>query len=171
MNKYIISLICLLPLVVHAQEAYQVTYYDGHSSYWPDSRYTDNGDGTITDNETKLMWMQCVLGQDPKDSCSGAAARSHWSTARAIASDYDFAGHNDWRLPSIRELFSLSATDRANPAININLFPNHISSGRVWSSSASEDSNQAWVVEIASGRINEVIRAGGRYVRLVRTAD
>jgi hypothetical protein len=31
---------------------------------WEDSRYTDNGDGTVTDNETTLMWKKCTQGRN-----------------------------------------------------------------------------------------------------------
>ena len=169
MHKYIISFICLFSSSISAQS----TYHDSLFNYWPDSRYTDNGDGTITDNETSLMWMQCMIGQDSTDSCSGDASsgKSLWSEALATADTYVFAGHSDWRLPNIKELLSLFATDRVDPAININIFPNHPTSGRVWSSTPSDDDNSAWIIEIDSGRYSEIARTSNRHIRLVRTAD
>jgi hypothetical protein len=56
----------------------------------------DNGDGTITDRATGLMWMK----QD-----NGKAIR--WEKALAYAEDLEFAGHSDWRLPNAKELQNL----------------------------------------------------------------
>ena len=57
--------------------------------------YTDNGDGTITDHVTGLMWQK-VMGQ--KMSFEEAFRRSKLSHV---------AGYHDWRVPSIKELYSL----------------------------------------------------------------
>jgi len=57
--------------------------------------YRDNGDGTVTDLVTGLMWQQ-----DPGDKMTYAAAV-------AGAESFRLAGYNDWRLPTIKELYSL----------------------------------------------------------------
>jgi hypothetical protein len=57
--------------------------------------YTDNGDGTITDNVTGLMWQR-VMGE--KMSLEEAFRRARES---------DDGGYHDWRVPSIKELYSL----------------------------------------------------------------
>lgn len=57
--------------------------------------FTDNGDGTVTDNNTGLMWQQ-----DPGDKVTFAAALD-------AAPGFSLAGYNDWRVPSIKELYSL----------------------------------------------------------------
>ena len=57
--------------------------------------YTDNGDGTITDLNTGLMWVK-----DP-------GAKSTYDQAVAGTTTFNLAGHNDWRLPTIKELYSL----------------------------------------------------------------
>ena len=57
--------------------------------------YTDNGDGTVTDNLTGLMWI--------KES----GAKMIYADAAAGASSCRVGGHSDWRLPSIKELYSL----------------------------------------------------------------
>lgn len=51
----------------------------------------DNGDGTVTDTSTGLMWLQ-----NPKL----AGAPTSWSEAMAWAENLDFAGYTDWRLPN-----------------------------------------------------------------------
>ncbi|MBI1337110.1 MAG: DUF1566 domain-containing protein [Phycisphaera sp.] len=67
--------------------------------------FVDNGDGTVTDRATGLMWMRV-------DSASLKAGRNHdgklnWPEALAWAEDLDYAGHDDWRLPNAKELHSI----------------------------------------------------------------
>jgi hypothetical protein len=57
--------------------------------------YTDNGDGTVTDNVTGLMW-QNVMGEK-------MTFKEAFRRARAS----DVGGYHDWRVPSIKELYSL----------------------------------------------------------------
>lgn len=70
----------------------------GQDSQYDGTRpsYTDNGDGTITDNNTGLMWQ--------KDPGSG---KMTWGQAMASASSFNLAGYTDWRMPTIKELYSL----------------------------------------------------------------
>uniref|UniRef100_UPI00029B0B63 Lcl C-terminal domain-containing protein n=2 Tax=Marinilabilia salmonicolor TaxID=989 RepID=UPI00029B0B63 len=65
------------------------TYADSGTSY------TDNGDGTITDNITGLMWVKA------------RGSKMTWDEAVAGASKNNTAGYDDWRMPSIQELYSL----------------------------------------------------------------
>lgn len=58
--------------------------------------YTDNGDGTITDNITGLMWQKAL--PDDKYDFAESVAYAEGSTV---------AGYDDWRLPTINELYSL----------------------------------------------------------------
>jgi hypothetical protein len=59
--------------------------------------YQDNGDGTITDLNTGLMWQQMPALYD----------KSRFTDALAGADTFSLAGYNDWRLPSLKELYSL----------------------------------------------------------------
>ncbi|MBP9886217.1 MAG: hypothetical protein KBF93_07960 [Leptospiraceae bacterium] len=43
--------------------------------------YVDNGDGTITDNLTGLIWQKCSNGQNNDSSCSGTATAPDWASA------------------------------------------------------------------------------------------
>jgi len=63
------------------------------------SRYRDNADGTVTDLVTGLMWQQ-----DPGEKMT-------YDQAIAGVSSFDLAGYTDWRLPSIKELYSLILFD------------------------------------------------------------
>jgi hypothetical protein len=70
-------------------------------------RYTDNLDGTVTDTTTGAMWKRCSEGQTwTGASCDGEATGYTWEQARALTST--FAGYNDWRVPNIRELHTIT---------------------------------------------------------------
>jgi len=72
-----------------------VRYVRGNSLYAV-NQFTDNGDGTVSDSATGLMWSQ-------KDSGKGL----NWQEALAFCEHYELAGYTDWRLPSIKELNSI----------------------------------------------------------------
>lgn len=57
--------------------------------------YTDNGDGTLTDNVTGLIWQK-----DP-------GPKMTWNDAVNSLNTYELAGYDDWRIPTIKELYSL----------------------------------------------------------------
>ena len=91
----------------------------------PDSRYTINENGTVTDDLTGLIWQRCSLGQTlTGTSCEGRLSLNNWAQALQKAEDNSFANYNDWRLPNVKELLSLAAHGRYNPAINNTVFPN-----------------------------------------------
>jgi hypothetical protein len=59
--------------------------------------FSDNGDGTITDSATGLIWLQ-------GDSISHGAGTVNFPQALAWCENLDYAGRNDWRLPNAKEL-------------------------------------------------------------------
>lgn len=137
---------------------------------WPDTRYTDHGDGTVSDIATGLMWAKCSVGQSETD-CVGDAATLNWQGALEAASSSTLAGHSDWRLPNIKELASLAALDRYGTAINTTAFPN-TPSEYFWSSSPStNDSGDAWGVNFSIGGDYLYNRADYYRVRLVRSSQ
>lgn len=74
---------------------YYVYYVRGNTSYGIND-FQDNGNGTITDNATGLMWTQ-------DDDGIGMT----WLEALSYAESFEFAGYDDWRLPNVKELQSL----------------------------------------------------------------
>jgi poly(3-hydroxybutyrate) depolymerase len=79
--------------------------YYGQDAHYAGRRpsYSDNGDGTISDLVTGLMWTK-----DP-------APKRPYDEAVANASKCDVGGYNDWRLPSIKELYSLIQFNGIDP--------------------------------------------------------
>jgi hypothetical protein len=59
--------------------------------------YLDNGDGTVTDLVTSLMWQKAHNEK-----------RLGWYAAKAQCESLDLGGHTDWRLPGIKELYSIA---------------------------------------------------------------
>ena len=67
--------------------------------------FVDNGDGTITDRATGLMWEQ-----------GGSKKLTSFYTAKKYVKKLNkkkYAGHNDWRIPTIEELYSLLEPNRS----------------------------------------------------------
>lgn len=58
-------------------------------------RYQDHGDGTVTDLQTGLMWVQA------------RGSKVSWADAVSGAAQCSAGGHTDWRMPTIKELYSL----------------------------------------------------------------
>ncbi len=67
-----------------------------------DNLFKDNGDGTVTDHATGLMWMKQDSGREMS-----------WKDALAYAEQSTYANYDDWRLPNIKELQSIVDYGRA----------------------------------------------------------
>lgn len=74
-----------------------------------------NDDGTITDTKRNLMWMRCSLSQKwDGNTCAQLDKEKQftWNPSRGkeiskYLSAFEFAGHNDWRIPTSEELYGL----------------------------------------------------------------
>lgn len=76
--------------------------------------YTDNGDGTITDNITGLMWQQSP--DNNGDGKINAEDKLTYEEAVAGAGNCNLGGYSDWRLPGIKELYSLIQFSGVDPS-------------------------------------------------------
>lgn len=92
---------------------------------WPNPRFTDNGDGTVTDNMTGLIWFENAGCAELTDWSTAVWACSKLGTGDCGLNDGSNAG--DWRLPNVRELQSLvdygnsvPALPAGHPFINVN---------------------------------------------------
>ena len=99
----------------------------GDESSLPSARFQDNGDGTVTDVESKLMWMRCSSGQQwTVNRCTSTAAAYGWADAQRHADQVSREGaafFNDWRVPSLRELATITDRGCKNPRTNVTVFP------------------------------------------------
>ena len=131
----------------------------------------DNQDGTVSFSGTKLMWMQCSIGQDwNQGDCIGSPISLTWEQVYS-ESIKEYHLYNDWRVPNINELVSIVEERCFEPTVNLNFFPN-TPSGTYWSSSPYAGSgNGAWHIDFKTGTIlgfNGNVKNSPRYLRLVR---
>lgn len=126
--------------------------------------YTDNGNGTITDNVTGLIWQKTDGGEMTFDN------------AITYCSSLNLGGYSDWRLPSPIEAFSILNLQRNNPALNTTYFPS--SGAEYWWTNTLQvgDNSKVWCTNSGGGIGNkpksETISAGGTkhyHVRAVRS--
>ncbi len=105
---------------------------------WPSPRFTDNSNGTVTDNLTGLIWLKNANFK--AGSRTWAQALSDCATLNSGEGGLtDGAVEGDWRLPNLRELQSLIDHGRSNPAIPSGHPFTGVQSASYWSSSTSED--------------------------------
>jgi len=88
-------------------------------------RYVDNGNGTITDLNTGLMWEKMCSEDPPGGTCPAEHSVDmvyNWSDAFdvkvASLNTGSFAGYDDWRVPNVKELQSLVDFDVIDPAVD-----------------------------------------------------
>jgi hypothetical protein len=131
---------------------------------WPNPRFTDNGDGTVTDNLTGLMWTKDV----------NLYGEMTWNDALNSCKTCSVGGYSDWYLPQIGQLQSLIHYGFCYPAM-----PDTVGTGQwtpgnpftnvvqdwhpldFWSSSTiAYDASKVWVIRTASG-MTEYINGNG----------
>jgi hypothetical protein len=142
----------------------------------PTARFTDNGNGTVTDTATHMMWMRCSIGQTWKGStCDGAATAMTWQAAVDAASALDrqggYAQHHDWRLPHIGELATITERECANPRTNATIFPN-TPAAFYWTASnrhGKGNENQAFMLSFGPEGTGGGVKDEQHFARLVRT--
>ena len=171
----------------------QGTGQDGEFSINPHSyeSITIGGDKMVRDNVTGLIWE--VKGEsdgtqdhtnpnDPDNTYTwydsnpatnggeagtpgdGTDTEDFINAMNAMA----YGGHNDWRLPTIKELSSLRDLERYDPAINTEFFPNTVSV-RYWSSSSvATNPSYAWYVYFSDGLVYSLNKSYDYRVRAVR---
>lgn len=124
------------------------------------AHFSDNGDGTVTDHLTNLVWAKTPA----PDSMT-------WENALVFAENFALAGQDDWRLPNIKELKSLSEAGIANPSINTAFFP-EIGIQKYWSGTTLQNqTTRAWHLDTRygittytekTGKLNLIcVRGGG----------
>lgn len=122
---------------------------------WPTPRFTDNGDGTVTDNLTGLMWLQdagCpttapLLWQPALDWIAS------FNTTAIACTNYTAMTYGDWRLPNILELISLVDFSQDSPALPLGHQFLNVTNGFYYSSTTSAaDTTAAWAINMDTGK-------------------
>ena len=138
---------------------------------WPSPRFTGNGTGVITDTLTGLMWME---NADAGNDCQGVDTGTEtWASALASAAACNdaggYAGYTDWRLPNVRELFSLIDFSQYNPALPSGHPFDNVQSYYYWASTTLAGSTTyAWYVYLGNGRVYYDFKTYTCYVWPVR---
>ncbi len=132
-----------------------------------EGRFVDNGNGTVTDMCTGLMWQKDTADVN-EDGQSTEEDSIQWCNAMIYCENLSFAGHDDWRLPNIRELQSIVHYGRINPSIDpvFGAFKTNY-----WSSTSNvSDPGLGWYVVFGRGFVY-AHGVGGPfyYIRAVRS--
>jgi len=122
---------------------------------WSPPRFTDHGDGTVTDNLSGLIWVK-----NPHALAANLEGRS-WNSAVDFCNALDYANHADWRLPNIKELESLvhcgtgSWGNQTFEWMNSTETPfSGVDSSRYWSSTTRANrTGYAWRVDMGYGNV------------------
>lgn len=93
------------------------TGQDGETKTGVARSFTDNGDGTVTDQGTGLVWEKLSSDGGIHDYAKSYTWAEAVSTKVATLNAASFAGHDDWRLPNIVELESLRNFGALEPAV------------------------------------------------------
>lgn len=142
---------------------------------WPDPRFTDNNDGTVTDNLTGLIWLK----RANYINTNGGTGDDTWGIALSFANGLsdgecnlsDGSVDGDWRLPNIKELCSLidfgstTLLPSGHPFLGADY-------GVFWSSTTSVfNTNAAWFLGIADCVLFYYSKSYTAYAWPVRSAN
>jgi hypothetical protein len=144
---------------------------------WPVPRFTDNDDGTVTDNLTGLVWLRdasCqaffsgdAMGQNHRDWSAALAADNALASGYCGLSDSSVVG--DWRLPNLRELHSLIDYGNSSPALPDGHPFTNVTHGSYWTSSTNTGfTDRAWYVSLPNGMVSYEYKTETRNVWAVR---
>ena len=134
--------------------------------------FTVSADGQeVTDTKTGLIWRRCAEGMTANaGTCTGTASSFTHEDALTRAGTQAAATGMAWRLPNVKELFSIVDKSRLNPAIDTTAFP-ATPANEFWSSSPYlgpradpfssspsyvDETGYAWHVKFDSGFIHYV---------------
>ncbi len=130
---------------------------EAHAATTVASRLLDNGDSTVTDRATGLVWQKYQ-----------PASQMNWEQALNYAQSLLLAGHGDWRLPDIKELQSLNDESLSNPSADRTFFP-AFPSGQFWSSTTQFNATtRAWYIDFLYGIATYEVKTNSLHVIAVR---
>ena len=144
---------------------------------WPNPRFTDNNDGTVTDNLTGLVWLKDANSFGTKTWADALIACNALAADGTDLTDGSSAG--DWRLPNIKELQSLIHYGFYDPSLPDTAGTGKWSEGNpffavlsdgYWSSTTYEGyTDYAWSVSMHYGNVSSGSKDTSHYVWPVRS--
>ncbi|MDX1960359.1 MAG: DUF1566 domain-containing protein, partial [Leptospiraceae bacterium] len=133
----------------------------------PTTTFTDNSNGTVTDQATGLVWQKCSAGLSGTTCTTGSAGTYSWTNALNYCNSMSLASRS-WRLPSANELRTIiDLTRTSSPTINTTAFPATFASGYWSSSSFVLGGTGAWYVVFSNGVVAYDGKTSNSYVRCV----
>ena len=134
---------------------------------WPNPRFSDNGNGTVTDNLTGLLWLKNANCFGTKTWTAALTAANTLNSGECGLSDGSIEG--DWRLPNVRELQSLVDYGHTSPALPSGHPFTNVQSSTYWSSTTvAFNTSYAWNVILGNGTVGYTGKPGTNYVWPVR---
>lgn len=173
---YLVSSILLLTTSISVKGLEQ-RCNDNAATSTPTERYIQNSDGSVFDKATRLEWKRCVSGLVGSRCDSGSVRYFTWWEALAEVEVFNMgsSNHSDWRLPNIKELYSIIETACEEPSLNESVFINNPlfpDVSKSWSSTPSNNNTEmAWQIEFQNGLSYTLSNSETLTVRFVRTCD
>ena len=149
---------------------------------WPNPRFTDNGNGTVTDKLTGLIWLRNAACTATVAGIYNPLGELTWQNAliwtnglaNGICGLTDGSSAGQWRLPNRNELQSLIDRSQYNPALpsghpfeGVFLGKSYVA---YWTSSTYlDDANEAWEVYMYDGSVDPIFTNAGDGVWPVRS--
>ena len=137
---------------------------------WPDPRFTDNLDGTISDNLTQLIW----------DKNANRFGKRTWAQALCDCNNLadndddlnDRSVPNDWRLANVNELQSLLDRGQYKPALPEGHPFSGVKSDRYWTSTTFTNVlTRVWEVDLSNGEVGSIKKNKRMYFWCVRNGQ
>jgi hypothetical protein len=147
---------------------------------FPNPRFIDNGDGTVSDKLTGLMWEQKV---DENNNIRDKDFMYNWEVAIAYCEDLILNNDGEWtsgvpntsgvkyddfRLPNMHELLSIVDYSKVSPCIDTTYFPNVVIADYWTSNTIPSAPHNAWVLGFGGGHNMSVTKLNNRHFRAVR---
>jgi hypothetical protein len=144
-----------------------IQYYPGDDGAlqkgmaWPAPRFTDNGNQTVTDDMTGLMWSKNAMTPGPLQCNPGV--KKIWQEALDFVkclNTSQYLGYRDWRVPNRKELYSLVDFSEYYPSIQVGHPFINVQTFDFWQTSTSQSrtSYYAWVVYMWGGFVNSSVK-------------
>ena len=156
MNSHLMRVAAVVTLMVWGGSAAadQQCLADLNGAADRQARFTINSD-TVIDGDTGLTWRRCFEGMGGADCAGGEPLRLTWPKAlhhiQAVNAEGRYGAAKDWRLPNVKELYSLVEPSCADPAIDLSIFP-RAPAERAWTSTPYRlYHHYSWLVDFGDG--------------------